>query len=244
MGKELRYMPVVEIRASKSGNKMQVSGYAARYGVLSNPIPVGKTGKTFRERIANRAFDGVLADKNLDCVCTFNHSMDAVLGRTSSGTLRLRADDQGLAFDCDLPNTQLGKDTYELVKRGDLPGMSFAFELGERDDDWEEEEIEDDKDLGLRGRVVNAVRRWVVRTIKGFRKLHDVSIVTAPAYPGTSVDARNLVSAECRSRVEQLTTPKMPLAEFNRQCDRLIRAIERLAAARNRRNRMLRDILD
>jgi HK97 family phage prohead protease len=197
-----------EVRASKSGNKMSVRGYAARYGVLSNPLPAGN-GRTFRERIAKRAFDGVLATKP-DVICTFNHSQDALLGRTSSGTLRLRADDQGLGFECDLPDTQAGRDTYELVQRKDV-GCSFAFELGERDQNWdeEEEEIEDEKDLGLRGRVAKAIRKIAVRTIKSFRKLHDVSIVASPAYPQTSVDARNLVSAECRSYVERHTAPSV-----------------------------------
>jgi HK97 family phage prohead protease len=225
-----------EVRASKTGNKMRVSGYAARYNVLSNPLGSGE--KKFRERIAKRAFDGVLADPNLDCVMTFNHSMDAVLGRTSSGTLRLRGDDQGLAFDCDLANTQLGRDTYELVQRGDLPGMSFAFELGERDEDWDEEEIEDEKDLGLRGRVVNAVRKWAVRTIKSFRRLHDVSIVACPAYPGTQIDARNLVAAECRSHVDKLTAPRLPVygVYSGDAADELI--------AQRRRKRMLDAVLD
>lgn len=45
--------------------------------------------------------------------------------------------------------------------------------------------------------------RAIVRSIKGFSKLLDVSIVTSPAYPGTSVDARNLVvTGEVRSRLE------------------------------------------
>lgn len=195
-----------EVRASKSGDKMRVSGYAARYGVLSKPLPAGN-GRSFRERIAKRAFDSVLADPNMDCILTFNHDQDKILGRTTSGTLRLEGDDSGLRFDCDLPNTQAGRDTYESVQRGDLNGCSFAFELGERGEEWNEEEMEDEKDLGLRGRIANAIKTVVVRTIKSFRKLHDVSIVTCPAYPGTQVDARNLVAAECRSHVERTAKP-------------------------------------
>ena len=77
---------------------------------------------------------------------------------------------------------------------GNLRGMSFAFELGERDSSWDdEEEIEDEKDLGLRGRVAKAVRKIAVRTITSFRKLHDCAVVVTPAYPNTSVDVRNLV---------------------------------------------------
>jgi uncharacterized protein len=241
MEKELRYMPVTEVRASKADGKMRVKGYAARYGVLSNPLPAGNGGK-FRERIAKRAFDGVLADPKLDCVCTFNHSNDAVLGRTTSGTLRLRSDDKGLAFECDLPNTQLGRDTYELVQRGDLASMSFAFELGDRDDQsWEEEELEDERDPGIRGRIASAIKT-LVRTIKNFRKLHDVTIVTTPAYPGTQVDARNLVSAECCSHVERASKkPVVPVrgamgVYFEADADELI--------CQKRRKRMLDAVLD
>jgi HK97 family phage prohead protease len=245
-----------EVRASKSGNKMRVTGIAARYGVLSHPLPAGNSGKTFRERIAKRAFDGVLADPKLDCILSVNHDNDKVLGRTTSGTLRLRGTDQGLAFDCDLPDTQVGRDTYELVKRGDLNQCSFQFELGERSDEWsEEEEIEDEKDLGLRGRVAKAVKKIAVRTIKSFRKLHDVSICTFAAYPGTSVDSRNLVAAECRSHVERISTPTRTfhapgfsraireLKAFNQEHGGSFSLGEMYDAA-DRRKRMLRDILD
>jgi HK97 family phage prohead protease len=184
---EKRVLKFGEVRASKCGDKMKVAGYAATYGTLSRDLPAGN-GRTFRERIAKRAFDKILAT-NPDVVCTFNHDNNAILGRTNSGTLRLRGDDKGLAFECEMPNTQVGRDVYESVKRGDLNGCSFAFELGERDDEYNEEEIEEEKELGLRGRVANAIKKIIVRTIRNFRKLYDVSIVTTPAYPGTQVAA-------------------------------------------------------
>lgn len=231
-----------EVRAKKTGDKMQVGGYAARYGVLSNPLPAGN-GRSFRERIAKQAFDKVLADPNLDCICTFNHNPNAVLGRTTCGTLRLRGDDNGLAFECDLPDTQAGRDTYESVQRGDLNGCSFAFELGKRDEEWNEEEVDEEKDLGLRGHLVNTIKKIVVRTIESFRKLHDVSIVTCPAYPGTQVDARNLVSTEVRSYVERATkpAPKTPLrgaigVYFEADADDL--------ACQNRRKQLLDLVLE
>lgn len=240
---EKRVLPHSEVRASMSGHKMKVSGYAATYETLSRDLPAGN-GKVFKERIAKRAFDKVLAT-NPDVVCTFNHNNDAVLGRTTSGTLQLRGDDTGLAFECDLPNTQIGRDVYESVKRGDLNGCSFAFELGERgDEEWnEEEEIEDEKELGIRGRIKNAIKKILIRTIKSFRKLHDVSIVTCPAYPGTQVDARNLVSEEVRSYVQRATkpAPKTPArgaigVYFESDADDL--------ACRNRRKQLLDLVLE
>ena len=107
---------------------MTVRGYAAKYNQLSHPLPAGNRAK-FRECIAPGAFDRILRT-NPDVVCTFNHDVNAVLGRTTAGTLLLKADSRGLAFESDLPNATAGRDTYESVKRGDLNGCSFAFNLG------------------------------------------------------------------------------------------------------------------
>jgi len=203
---ERRVLSVQEVRASKSADgKMCVRGYAATYNTLSNPLLVPGGKGSFRERIAKGAFKRILRS-NPDVVCNFNHNPDAVLGRTTSGTLRLREDDKGLAFECDLPNTTAGRDVWESVRRGDLCAMSFAFQLGERMEDWDEEEIEEEEELGLRGKL-KRMAKCIVRTIRDFSSLFDVSIVTSPAYPGTSVDARNLVAAECRNRVETLKKP-------------------------------------
>jgi HK97 family phage prohead protease len=190
-----------EVRASKSSDgKMCVRGYAATYNTLSKPLPADKNGASFRERIAQGAFKRILRT-NPDVVALFNHDANAVLGRTKSGTLRLKEDDKGLAFECDLPDTTAGRDVWMSVKRGDLASCSFAFNLGERMDEWDEEDIEDEKGLGLRG-AVKKMAKCIVRTIRDFSQLFDISIVTDPAYPGTSVGARSVqLCAEYRSRV-------------------------------------------
>jgi HK97 family phage prohead protease len=163
-----------EIRSTPKGKT--VSGYAARYGVLS-----GNLGG-FRERIMRGAFDAVLRTKP-DVVALYNHNPNQVLGRTGAGTLRLNADSNGLAFDCDLPNTTYAKDLTENLERGNLNGCSFAFQAGPDDAEFGEEQVEEEG----RGLV-----KSIVRTLRGFRSLLDVSIVTYPAYPGTSVALRGL----------------------------------------------------
>jgi uncharacterized protein len=189
-----------EVRATESSNEMRVSGYAANYDVLSADLG------GFKERIVKRAFDRILST-GPDTACLFNHDVNNILGRTTSGTLTLRGDEKGLAFDCLLPNTTAGKDTLESVKRGDLSGCSFAFNLGKRSDgssmdSFEEEEIEDEHDLGLRGKTKG--KKILVRVLNDFAALMDVSICTYPAYNSTSVAARqNIVAAEVRSYVEQ-----------------------------------------
>jgi hypothetical protein len=206
---EKRYQ-ATEVRATRApGGKMRIGGYAARYGVLSGDLG------GFRERIAPGAFKRILGT-DPDTVCLFNHNNDAVLGRTSAGTLRLSEDSHGLKFECDLPDTTAGRDTYESVQRGDLAGCSFAFQLGDRMDHFDEEEFEEDEE-GIRGKVKRMVKR-IVRTIRDFASLIDVSVVTHPAYPKTFVDARDqLVAAEVRSRVENF---KMTFDEMRRQPSR------------------------
>jgi hypothetical protein len=67
-------------------------------------------------------------------ISTVKTSPGEVVVDGGPGTLTLRGDNKGLAFDCLLPNTQAGRDTHESVKRGDLSGASFAFNLGKRSD--------------------------------------------------------------------------------------------------------------
>jgi len=163
-----------EIRSTSKGKTL--SGYAARYGVLSRMLD------GFRERIQRGAFDAVLRSKP-DVIATFNHDVNKVLGRTGAGTLRLGSDVSGLTFEVDLPNTSYAKDLEESVKRGDMNGCSFAFgKLTNEDQNFENEDVEEE------GRMT----KCLVRTIRNFRSLLDVSIVSTPAYPGTSVALRSL----------------------------------------------------
>jgi phage head maturation protease len=78
--------------------------------------------------------------------------------------------------------TNAANDTLELIKRGDISGMSFAFEDDEEDTEngvsYERtNEIEDGKEVWL-------------RHVKRITGLYDVSIVTHPAYEQTSVYTR------------------------------------------------------
>jgi HK97 family phage prohead protease len=188
-----------EFRAAADGKS--ISGYAARYNSLSGPIPQIKQGKlrTFRERLAPGAFRAAV-DAKQDVTMLVQHDGDKLLGRTASGTLQLKDDAKGLAFRCSIPDTQLGRDTHELIKRGDLNACSFSFMLGERDSDWADEDIDDDEyDPADDAEDKKEKRKkTLVRTIRNVPKLYDVSVVTRPAYPnGTSVVART-DDSECR----------------------------------------------
>ncbi len=137
-----------------------VHGYACVYDTLSEPLAA--LGGA-RETIAPKAFSDVLS---ADVRALLNHDPNEVLGRTKSGTLRLFDEERGLRFELDLPDSPLGDNVRSAVKRGDIDGASFRFEVGE--EDWQGD----------------------VRTVRTVRALHDVTLATFPAYPSASIELR------------------------------------------------------
>lgn len=123
----------------------------------------------FREIVAPGAFAETLVSDDIRAL--FNHDPSAVLGRNRSRTLRLQEDSRGLAFEIDLPDTQMARDLATSIERGDISGNSFGFQTVE--DRWERQE-------GGELRTLIKVR------------LFDVSPVTYPAYPQTDVALRSL----------------------------------------------------
>lgn len=121
-----------------------------------------------------------------DVRALLNHDTNIVLGRTTAGTLRLRSDEIGLAYEIDLPDTQAGRDLATSVKRGDISQSSWGFSLNvNEDDDWTR------SDAGEH------------RTIKRVRRVWDVSPVTFPANPDTSVAKRSLESAQAEWQAQK-----------------------------------------
>jgi len=155
----------------EDGAKVTVAGYAAVFGTVAD------IGGAFREVIERGAFTETL--KTADVRAYFGHDRTRLLGRSSSGTLRLKEDAKGLAVEIDLPDTSSGRDVRELIARGDLTGMSFGFMVTRQE--WDET-----------GDVST-------RTIKEV-ELFEVSIVSEPAYDGTSIALRSLDEARRERR--------------------------------------------
>lgn len=151
----------VEFRSEVEGTR--ISGLAAVYGSYA---PV----QGHYETVAPGAFDRALSERQ-DVALTLGHNPNQVLARTKAGTLELAADKAGLRFRAELPDTTLGRDTAESLRRGDLDAMSFAFKV--RAESWS----------------VDAGRR--INTVEDL-DLVDVSIVGRPAYEGTSIHLRSL----------------------------------------------------
>lgn len=115
---------VSELRANTESRT--IVGYAAKFEKWSEPI-MG----WFREKIDRDAFSECDVT---DVIMCFNHNVDSILARTTSGTLTLSTDDEGLRFEFEAPATSLGNDMVELVRRGDISKCSFKFTVEE--DEW------------------------------------------------------------------------------------------------------------
>jgi HK97 family phage prohead protease len=114
----------------------------------------------------------------------YNHSDNVmVMARTRNKTLELIPDDEGLLVRAKLANTTAGRDLYELIRRGDVDKMSFAFTV---------EKDEYDRDSRT-------------RHILRFKRIWDVSAVDTPAYQDTYISARSyfMAQAEAERRVAE-----------------------------------------
>lgn len=116
-----------------------------------------------------------------DVVLNINHSNDVpnVLGRSrgGDGTLKLSVSELGVYCECPLPETANAEAVAELVRRGDIGGMSFAFDDG-GNVIYKRESDKDGKEV------------WI-REVTKIVGLYDVSVVTHPAYSDTSVGLRS-----------------------------------------------------
>jgi HK97 family phage prohead protease len=154
----------VELRLEERGDKPPLLvGYAAVFGKKS--LDLGG----FTEEVAPGAFRNTIATD--DIVGLVDHEPPRIIGRTSAGTLRLSEDAEGLRMEIDLPDTTIGRDLRENVRRGDIKGASFGFNT--ISDDWR---MQDGKP-----------HRTLLEA-----KLRDVGPVTFPAYPDTQVAVRSL----------------------------------------------------
>lgn len=190
--KQTRFIPIetcgLQVREPQEGQQesRQVEGRPIVFGVRSvNLTPWSESRKVY-EVLEPGCISRELLQRS-DVVLNLNHNSDVVnvLGRyrnSERDTLQLELRGDGIDCRCELPHTNNANDTLELIKRGDINGMSFAFE-----DDYEDTEqgvsyertndVEDGKEVWL-------------RHVKRIVRLFDVSIVTHPAYEQTSVATR------------------------------------------------------
>ena len=182
MDKERRL--TMEIRSLDiEDEQMIVEGYALKFD--SPTVLYEIDGVEYSEVIERGALDN--ADLT-DVPFKYNHSDHVmIMARTRSKTLRLVPDDQGLFIQANLAKTTAGKDLYELIKRGDIDKMSFAFTVGEDAYD----------------------KKTRTRKIRGIKKLWDVAAVETPAYDTTSISARSFFEAEAEKERKVLENAEL-----------------------------------
>ena len=153
----------IETRVSKLGAESgKLVGVAIAYGTRSQDLG------GFVEIIEPGAFSKHLVT-NPDVRCLYEHDKKDLLGRTASGTLKISDSPQGLAVEIDPPATRAGADCVELVKRGDLSGMSFGFTVVR--DRWDMKQ------------------KPALRTVLEAR-LHEVTVTSNPAYLASAIALR------------------------------------------------------
>lgn len=151
----------LQTRADEDDEKV-IEGYFAVFNQETELFPGAF------EEIAPEAFERTLSN---DVRALINHDTGLVLGRNKSGTLELRTDGRGLWGRVKInPNDTDAVNLYERVKRGDVDQCSFGFNILGEEVDFRED-----------GTV-----KWRLTDID----LHEVSVVTYPAYEATGVQAR------------------------------------------------------
>ena len=159
----------------------KIRGVASVFEKVSNDLG------GFKEIIHQGAFGGLITKD--DVFALKNHDENLILGRNISGTLRLIEDKEGLKFEVDPPNTTYANDLLVSMERGDIDKCSFAFNIAEGGEWWEE------------------VDGIPLRHVTKVRKLWDISIVT---YPGFSQTKAELFG-------KQIRTPEQVYREYRSQ---------------------------
>jgi len=169
--------------------RMVVTGYASTF---DDPYLLWKDADVeVYEQVDRHAFDETNMD---DVIMQYDHQ-GRVFARVRNNTLTVTPDDKGLFISADLSGTDIGRGLYQEIAGGYTDRMSFGFTVDE-----DEQVIKEDSTTG---------KTHVLRTIRKVGKLYDVSAVSLPANPGTSISARFLDGAIEEARAERLKAQEL-----------------------------------
>lgn len=176
-----------------------VEGYAIVFGVESQPWDMGD-GEYLVEVIPPTALSADTVAASDVCLTMF-HNDEILLARSDrgTGTLSLSLDGHGLKFSAALPDTADGDKAYQAIKRGDIKGCSFRGRVRYTD------ELVSEVDAA--GHIK---RTAIIDEITG---LFDVTLTQRPAYPDTSVIARQFGLDEKPAVPESDPEPETAAAE-------------------------------
>ncbi len=163
-----------------------VEGYAVRFNEPSQNLG-------FYETISPGAITEETI-KQSDIYARLNHREDTVLARSryGEGTLELKLTPEGLMYRFEAPNTEVGNELLEHIKRGEISTSSFAFTVDEED---------------------KTSQRWykedgvLKREVRKINRLYDVSPTFEGAYLTTSCYSRD--KGKAMKELDEKVTKKM-----------------------------------
>jgi uncharacterized protein len=201
MSMETRILPqsLSEVRViTNEAGKIHIPGRGIVFNQLSQNLG------WFKEIIDPRALED--ADMS-DIVSCFNHDMNIVLGRTTSGTLSYSISAAGVDYDILPPETSYVKDiVISPIERKDVTGSSFMFTTAEeKGDEW---------DYLPDGTIVRYVRK--------IAKVYEFGPVTMPAYTQTYTDvAKRSFESHQKTIDEVIKKTQVVESEYRSQYARL-----------------------
>ena len=182
---EKRYLKMHEVttRTSEDGSPV-LEGYFARFD------DVYRVAEGATESIAPGAFTDSLGG---DVRALYNHDSNVILGRVSAGTLKLSETDVGLWGSIKInPEDSQAMDVYARIKRGDIRGCSFGFDIPEGGQDVA---VKEDGSV-----------HWTIRKVY---PLYEVSPVVFPAYEATNIEARRKELIDIKEREAEAWRERM-----------------------------------
>lgn len=188
MEKEIRLLGGSELRAG--GDSRKIEGRSIVFNSLSQDFG------GWKEEISPDAINDEIINAS-DILFLLNHSDSrGILGRKrkGSGSLSTEIREDGVYFSFDAPQTSLGDELLEYLRRGDITQCSFAFTVD--DDVWKEQEDGS-----------------YIRTIKKFHRIYDMSAVYTPAYTDTEVKCARFAEIKAQEAEEA----KRKMEEMERQ---------------------------
>lgn len=163
--------------APRLDGERTIEGYAIVFDQESRVMFDAERRRYFIEIIEPGAVSNALI-QSCDIKALVEHNRERLLARSrmGQGSMTLTIDPHGMAYRFELPHTRDGEYVLEGVRRGDLPGSSFAY-------------LADEKEGVAYERRPDGM---LLRRVKRIERLFDVSVVSDPAYWGTEVNVRSL----------------------------------------------------
>ena len=169
-------LAIRETESGQTGESRTITGRAIVFNTESEMLD--DWGERFREVILPEACTAEWLNTQ-DVKMNMLHERELTIARCNKGvgSMRMAVDDQGVTFEFEAPNCDLGDRCLEMVRRGDYSGCSFEF----MPKDYEVERTK-----GADGKEEVIIRH------KSFEFLSALTIGMDPAYRQTTVNAREL----------------------------------------------------